>query len=108
MGPKKLAEIVVPIEVTAATIPIEIKPAIRPYSMAVTPDSSPAHWMNEVITGYGSWRFPAPRCACWARRGAWLRGRDQVKAVAIELNVAERSLPTAVTAVMMTTAIKRR
>jgi hypothetical protein len=36
----------------------------------------------------------------------WLPGGDQVKAVAIELNVLERSLPTAVTAVMMTTAIK--
>jgi hypothetical protein len=44
--------------------------------------------------------------AAAARGAGRLRGRYPAKAVATEVNVAERLVPTAVTATMMTTAIK--
>jgi len=78
IGPKKLAEIVVPIVVTAVTMPIEIKPAMRLYSMAVMPDLSPANRMNEVVIRKAPGGSPA--AGVWRGGGGLVSRTISVKA----------------------------
>jgi hypothetical protein len=91
-----------------------IKPNISAYSMAVTPESLAANRMSNFVMGktlMGSPPSAAPRHAstvCGERVGTSGNGSfsQRYKTLATVLNVLWTLVPSAVTAPMMTTAIK--
>src|SRR4051812_30779309 len=93
-----LAFRLVPTVVTAVMITTAISPAMRPYSMAVAPDSHPRKARMVFI------RF-LPRVKR-ARRAGRRFEHTQLRLVEIVVNLVFRRVPMAVTDVMITTAIK--